>query len=409
MSKRWNRLETWLALFVIGVCLVLVLISGLWVYVRATSTPLHPKAEDVPSTTRSTPSPEWTEGVARGRQIARAGITEQNLPGLSVAVGVRGDIVWAEAFGWADLERRVPVVPETPFRVGSASKMFTSAGAGLLMEQGRLKLDDEIQTYVPEYPKKQWPVTLRQLMGHLAGVRSDDGDEEDLSEHCEDAAGGIRRFKDSPLLFEPGTRYRYSSYGWILVSAAIESAAAEPFAAFMRKEIFEPAGMHDTSTEATKVAPNRAVFYFPRFVENTRYGPQEPEVVDYSCFSGSSAILSTPSDAVRFVMAVNGGTLLKPATVQLLQTSQRLPSGQETGYGLGWDLETVSLLGEQTPVIGYDGALKGGTVVSFMAFPERGIAVAVMSNMAHADTASLALSLAQTFAGAKADAHDIRR
>jgi CubicO group peptidase (beta-lactamase class C family) len=98
-------------------------------------------------------------------------------------------------------------------------------------------------------------------------------------------------------------------------------------------------------------------------------------------------------------MAINSGTLLEPATVQRLQTSQRLASGQETGYGLGWDLETVTLSGEQTRLVGHDGEWMGGMVVSFVTFPKHGIVVAVTSNTAWADTWSLALSIAQAFAG----------
>jgi len=104
--------------------------------------------------------------------MMRAGLTQQNLPGLSVAVGVDGDIVWAEGFGWADLENQVPVAPDTGFRVADASKALTSAAVGLLLEKNMLHLDDEIQVHVPEFPKKQWPVTLRQLMAQVAGVRT---------------------------------------------------------------------------------------------------------------------------------------------------------------------------------------------------------------------------------------------
>jgi CubicO group peptidase (beta-lactamase class C family) len=236
---------------------------------------------------------------------------------------------------------------------------------------------------MPEFPEKQWPVTLRQLMGHLAGVRTDAGDEEPLTVRCERTVEGLQRFAQRSLLFEPGTQYRYSSYGWILVSAAVEAAADEPFFTFMRKQAFEPLGMDDTSADAEPV-PDRAIYYFPRFAADPRYGPQEPTEVDYSCFAGSSAFLSTPSDLVRFGMAINSGKLLQPATVQLLQTPQRLASGQETGYGLGWDLETVALAGEQTRLVGHDGELRDGMVASFMTFREHGIVVAVTTNISFA-------------------------
>ncbi len=397
MSK--SRIETWLYAIVVAVGLLLAAIPGLWIYARATATPLHPNPQDAPSVTHSAPLPKWADAVEQGRQIVRAGLGEQNLPGLSVAVGAGGEIVWAEGFGWADLENRVKVTPDTRFRIGTASKALTSAAVGLLLEKDRLKLDDVIQTHVPAFPEKQWPVTLRQLMGHLAGVRNDGGDEEPLSVRCERTVEGLQRFAERPLLFEPGTQYRYSNYGWILVSAAVEAAADEPFSRFMRKQIFEPLGMDETRADAaTEPSPDRALFYFPRFAADPRYGLQAPREVDYSCFAGSGAFVSTPSDLVRFVMAINSGKLLQPATVRLLQAPQRLASGQETGYGLGWDLETVALAGEQTRAVGHDGELMGGMVASFMAFPEHGIVVSVTSNISYADTFAVALKIAQAFA-----------
>jgi CubicO group peptidase (beta-lactamase class C family) len=387
-------------LFVVAVGLVLAAILGLFAYVSATATPLHPDRQKVPSVAHSAPLPEWADALEQGRQIARAGVTEQNLPGISVAVGVGGDIVWAEGFGWADLEKRAPVEPLTRFRIGTASIALTSAAVGLVLEKNRLSLDDQIQMYVPEFPKKQWPVTVRQLMGHLAGVRNDGGDEGPLlSARCERTVEGLPHFAERSLLFEPGTQYRYSSYGWILVSAAVEAAAHEPFLAFMRKQIFEPLGMNDTQADsATEALPDQATSYFPRFAADPSYGPDVMREIDYSCYAGSSVFVSTPSDLVRFAMAIKKGKLLQPATVQLLQTPQRTSSGQETGYGLGWDLETVTLAGQQTREVGHDGMALGGMVASLMTFPENGIVVSVTSNTSYADTFDLALKIAQAFA-----------
>jgi len=398
MSKR--RTEIWIAVIVGVVCLIPAAILGLWVYVSVTATPLHPDAREVPSVAQSAPSPKWADAVERGRQIVRAGLTEKNLPGLSVAVGVGGDIVWAEGFGWADLEKKVKVAPGTRFRIGTASTALTSAAVGLLLEKGQLNLDDEIQPYVPTYPQKQWPVTLRQLMGHVAGVRNDSGDEGPLfSEHCERPAEAVRFFAKDALLFEPGTRYRSSRYDWILMSAVVEAAADQPLLTFMRKQIFEPLHMDDTMADsATDAIANRATSYFPRFGGDPRYGPDVMREIDYSCYAGSSVFLSTPTDLVRFAMAIDGGKLLKSSTVELLQTSQHLASGQETGYGLGWDLETVTLAGEQTRVVGHDGDSLGGMVASFMTFAEHGLVVSVISNISYADTFAVAVKIAQAFA-----------
>jgi serine beta-lactamase-like protein LACTB, mitochondrial len=409
MSK--PRLETWLAVVIGGIGLLLIAILGLFGYVSLTSTPLHPNARNVSSVTHSAAATKWENAVERGRQIVRTSLVEQNLPGLSVAVGADGDIVWAEGFGWADLEKRVPVAPEMKFRIGTASTALTSAAAGLLLQKGRLKLDEVIQAYVPAYPEKQWPVTLRQVMGHVAGVPSDGGDEGPLfSKHCERPLDAVQFFANTSLRFEPGTEYRYSRYGWILVSAAVEAAAEEPFLTLMRKQIFEPLGMNDTLADsATAAIPNRVTAYFPRFAADPRYGPDLMRDIDYSCYAGSSVFLSTPSDLVRFAMAINSGRLLQPATVQLLQTSLRLTSGQETGYGLGWDLESVALGGQQTRVVGHDGDSLGGIVASFMTFAEHGIVVSVTSNISYAGTDSLTVKIAQAFTDTGKSASDLPR
>jgi serine beta-lactamase-like protein LACTB len=396
------RLRSLLILGAIGLGLIPVFVVSLFTYMNATKTPLHPVLTDVPSVAASAPSPAWAAAVTEAREAALTGLVTQNLPGLSVAVGVGGEIIWSEGFGWADLEERVKYTPATRFKIGTTSSTFTSAAAGLLLEQGRLKLDEKIQTYVPEFPVKQLPMTLRQVMGGVAGLRIDAGDEEDLSTNCDRPVDGLKKFADKDLRYQPGTQFRYSSYGWILVSAAIEAAAGEPFNSFMRKQIFEPLGMKDTRPDSpSAAASNQAQFYFPKFNANPTYGPQEPMQVDHSCFAGAAAFLSTPSDLVRFGMAVNSGKLLKPETVQLLQTSQRLSSGEETGYGLGWDLEPATLDGESTVLVGHDGDLMGGMVSSLMIFRDRGIVVAVISNTAHADTRAIGLKVAEAFAKKK--------
>jgi CubicO group peptidase (beta-lactamase class C family) len=403
VAKSWNRTETWIALIVLGIGAVLLGIFGLNMYMSATATPLHPEPGSVPSVTNSDPSRAWADAAERARQIMRAGLSEQNLPGLSVAVGVDGAMVWAEGFGFADLETRQTVTPNHRFRIGTASIVLTSVALGLLLEQNRLNLDDEIHTHVPEFPKKQWPVTLRQLMAHTAGLRSDSGDEGPLfAEQCERPADALRFFADGDLLFEPGTQYRYSRYSGIPVSAAIEAVAGVPFLDFMQEQVFDPLGMRDTRADAAdKELPARVTPYFPRFAADTRFGPDPMRTIELSCYAGAGVFLSTPSDLVRFALAIDGGKLLQPSTVALLQTSQQLPSGEETGYGLGWDIESVTFLGGQTRVVGHDGDVLGGITTSLMTFPDHSIAVAVSSNTSYADTPSLALKVAEAFAEQK--------
>jgi serine beta-lactamase-like protein LACTB, mitochondrial len=424
---------TWI---LVPIGLPVAAIAGVWLFMSFAASDLHPTQKAITSVRHSEPSPQWSEAVNRARRSIRAGLAEQNLPGLSVAVGVGGGVVWAEGFGWADIETRAPVTPDTRFRIGTASTMLTSAAVGVLLEKGRLRLDEEIQTYVPQFPRKKWSVTLRHLLAHVGGVATDGGDKGPLFAHrCERPLEALEHFAQGELLFEPGTQYRHSKYGWILVSAAVEAAAAQPFLTFMGEQIFRPLGMDHTGAEsATEENPERvgepgedapfitqfhhlilkplgvsgtkampgtepATAYLPGCgpYPQVRYGLHVMPVRNLSCYAGSMAFFSTPSDLVRFGLAVNGGKLLQPATVRLLQTSQKLTSGQETDHGLGWDLHTVTLAGERMAA-GIDGELQGQRVGSVMMFRETGIVVAVMSNISHADTPALALKIAEEFA-----------
>lgn len=401
-----NRTETWFTLVAVAVGLPIAVVAALVAFATSIK-PLHPSPQGVASVMHSAPLPRWAGAVEQGQQLVRASLTEQNLPGVSVAVGVGGDIVWAEGFGWANLERRIPVDPRMRFRIGHVSKALTSAGVGLLRQQGRLHLDDEIQAYVPAFPRKQWPVTLRQLMGHVAGVRhyrdTEWGDKPSV--RCERASEGLSTFANDPLLFEPETQYRYSTYGWVLVSAAVEAAANEPFFSFMRTQVFTPLGMNDTEADlANEPMPNRVTSYY-----RGNLGSELTSNVDYSCFAGAGAFLSTPSDLVRFGFALSrlrqgsgaqGGTFLQPSTISLLQTRQQLASGEDTDYGLGWMLETVELAGQPTAVAGHASRTIEGASTSFLTFPERGLVVAVTANISFADPKSIAVAVAQVFAAA---------
>jgi serine beta-lactamase-like protein LACTB, mitochondrial len=418
MSK--NRVTTLALLFVLGVGLLLAVVAGFWAYLNATATRFHPDPAAAPSSA-SAPSPEWAATVEQAQKLARAGLSEQNLPGLSVAVGVDHEIVWAEGFGWADLgshdldftgqlalsdalrtnPHHVGVTPETRFQIVGVSMALTSAAVGLLVDQGKLKLDDEIQMYVPEFPKKPWPVTVRELMAHQAGTRNDGGDEAPIRTRCEETLDGLKLdgFAGRPLLFEPGTQYHYSTYGWIPVSAAVESAAHQPFFTFMRDRIFAPLGMTATIPASSAGSiPNLATSYFPRFGGDTRYGPDLAPEGDHACWAGGGAFLSTPSDLVRFAIALDSGTLVQPTTVTVLQTPQRLASGEPTTAGLGWNIETTPLAGQPARLVRQDDRRSIGGSTTLLTFPDRGLVVAVTTNITFADTSTLALGIAQIFA-----------
>src|SRR5437879_11624869 len=150
-----------------------------------------------------------------------------HIPGVQLAVAIDGTLVWSEGFGYADAARRRPVTRAAQFRLGSVSKPLTPAQVALLYEQGKLDLDAPIQRYVPTFPEKGYPITTRQLAGHLAGIRHYRDREFFQTRHFAAVRDGLTIFQDDSLLFPPGTRFFYSSYGCTLVSAVGARAAAE--------------------------------------------------------------------------------------------------------------------------------------------------------------------------------------
>lgn len=317
----------------------------------------------------------WKDAIAQGRATVAAVMAEHAIPGMSVAVLVDGDVVWSEGFGYANLEHRIPVTPLTRLRIGSVSKPVTAAAIGKLVEQGRLDLDAPVQRYVPSFPQKRWPITTRQLAGHLAGIRHYRGNEFLIRDRYDTVLEGLEIFQDDSLLFEPGTSYAYSSYGWNLISAVIEGAAGEPFLSYMRREVFEPLRLRSIVAEHTdSIIPYRASFY-ERDRETGRV--LNAPYVDNSYKWAGGGFISNTEDLVRFGWAHIGGGFLAPETVELLFTSQRTRSGEVTNYGIGWRSGTDAA-GRRW--VGHTGGSVGARAVLVL-YPDQRVVVAALANL----------------------------
>jgi CubicO group peptidase (beta-lactamase class C family) len=327
--------------------------------------------------------------IEQARMLMREVKSRSGAPGWSVAVGHGGEVVWAEGYGFADLELGVPVSTLTRFRIGSVSKPLTAAAVGQLIEQGRLDLDAPVQRYVPSFPEKRWPVTTRTAAGHLAGIRHYDGDEFMSAERFETVQAGLEIFQDDTLLFQPGTRFSYSSYAWNLVSAVVEGASGEKFLSYMQDHVFGPLEMENTVADHTdSIVPNRSRFYM-----TTPDGVLNAPFVDNSYKWAGGGFLSTPSDLVQFGMAHFGEELMRRGTIDELWTSQRTNEGEETENGIGWFFD-VDPNGAR--VVQHGGGSIGGTTM-LMLMPERDIVVAMVANARAATSAGLAWTLAQFF------------
>ncbi|MBI1392151.1 MAG: serine hydrolase [Alphaproteobacteria bacterium] len=318
--------------------------------------------------------------------------------GFSVAVSACGEIVWAEGFGSADLENDVPVTPQTKFRIGSVSKTLTAAAIGRLVDEGRLDLDAEVQAYAPDFPRKTYPVTIRQLGGHLGGIRHYEGDEFLSATRYSSVSAALDIFKDDPLINRPGSAYVYSSYGWNLISAAIEGASGDTFLDYMQAAVFDPAGMTATTADhVEEIVAHRTRFY-SYDVANDR--TENAPFVDNSAKWAGGGFLSTPSDILRFAAAMGTDRLVSAETYDILTTSQTAAHGAATGYGIGWAVDmapdrlndAARAFGPEViaaarraigdaKAIGHTGGSVGGLTI-FATFPDApgDIAIAATSN-----------------------------
>jgi serine beta-lactamase-like protein LACTB, mitochondrial len=378
---------------------VIVIVGGGAAYFFLTINPVHTDPASVPSTVAAPPAGRYSGAVEKARSLARALLVQENLPGLSVAVAIDGEIVWAEGFGFANVEPRAPVTPRTRFRTGSVSKTLTAAAVALLHDRGRIDLDAPVQTYVPSYPQKPWTISTRQLLGDVAGVHRIRGDSNDnlAYGHCTSLDEAVKVFAGEPLSFEPGTKYQFSTYGWVLLSAVVEDASGERFPRFMSREVFKPLGMDRTGLEGADDDADTVSFYFPRTAMRSSLGLQTGPGADYSCFAGAGAFLSTPSDLVRLGSAMLKPGLLTAETIKLFQTPLQLESGASTGFALGWKVETIQLAGAPVRLLRHRATPTGGTV-SLSLFPDRSLVIAATTNVSHGTTVDpFALQVAEAF------------
>ncbi len=295
-------------------------------------------------------------------------------PGLAVAVAVDGRIVYSEGFGFADLEERVPVWPTTKFRIGSISKPLTATALMELVEAGKVDLDAPVQKYVPSFPEKEAPITVRMVAGHLAGIRHYNGDEMYIQRHYDNVLEGLKIFENDPLVAPPRTKFSYSSYGFNLLSAVIESASGEPFLSYMQEGVFTPLGLvHTTADQNTKIIEQRSRFY-----ELAKNGEEEnAPYVDNSYKWAGGGFLSTAEDLVRFGSIMLHPGFLKAETLQTMFTPQKTKSGETVNYGIGWSVHK-----SQSGMLVYEhsGGSVGGTS-QLILYPETHMVVALVTNL----------------------------
>lgn len=335
-------------------------------------------------------SQEISLAIHKADSVSQAFCTKYSLPGLSISVYKNDEIIWSKGYGYADIEQKIPVSPSTTlFRIGSVSKTYTAAGLGVLIQDGKLDPGKTVQIYVPDFPEKKYAITVKQVAGHIAGIRHYRGDEFMNTKKYATVTEGLQFFKDDSLLFEPGTQYQYSSYGWNLISAVIEGASKQAFLPFMKSEVFDPLGMSNTVPDwADQEIENRSKFYIWRNGTNV-----EAPYVDNSYKWAGGGFIGTTEDMIRFGVAHLDYGFLDEETQKNLMFPQTLNDGKTTNYGMGWRGFKDNSTGYW---VGHTGGSVGGTTM-FLISKKHRMVIAYTINRSGAEFDDLHFKLAQVF------------
>lgn len=293
-------------------------------------------------------------------------------PGGIVLVVKDGQTVLRRAYGMADTTKGVKMAPEMAMRIGSMTKQFTATAILLLADEGKLSVDDEITSYLPDYPTQGKRITIEHLLTHTSGIVSYTGKPGFSQRAPQDTtvAALIDSFKNDPLQFEPGSAWRYNNSGYYLLGAIIEKVSGMPYHQFLAQRIFTPLGMDHTAYEGQERAKwPSAAGHSP---SENGFGAARPLGRNQSYAAGE--LVSTVDDLAKWDAAV-GRKLLTPATWQRAFTSYRLSDGKDSHYGYGWELSLIQ--GEA--VIGHSGSTRGFRSYG-LRVPAKGVYVAVLTN-----------------------------
>jgi len=327
-------------------------------------------------------------------------MSETHVPGVSVAVVENGTFGWAQGFGFADLENNVPASALTLYRLGSISKSLTATAALQLWERNQIDLDAPVQKYCPSFPVKPWPVTTREALGHIAGIRHYKTDApQDLevsnTKHFDDPIqAGLNFFKDDSLVSKPGTSFHYSTQGYTLVGCVIEGASGSKYLAFMQQNVLAPAAMDQTQADDRfAIVPYRTRFYEKKDSGSVA----NADFLDSSYKIPGGGWLSSADDMARFEVAILQDKLLRRSTRELMWTPLKPADGSKDDYALGWGTNDTDGIHS----VGHTGGQQGTSTAISIA-PQQRAGVVVLANMEDIDSGRLAHEILKILVGVTA-------
>ena len=297
---------------------------------------------------------------------------KQDGPGAVALVAKDGNVIYRKAFGNANLELGVPMIPENIFELGSITKQFTSVSILMLLEQGKLKLDDEITKFLPDYPTHGKTITVHHLLTHTSGIKSYTSMEgiRDIARKELSPIELIDFFKNEDMDFEPGEEYRYNNSGYIILGYIIEKLSDQSYAEFVAENIFEKIGMNaSTYGSMTKIIKNRASGY----QDNDGY--VNANFLDLSIPYAAGSLMSNVDDMLKWQQAIKKNVIIKQETIDLAFTNYTLNNGEAINYGYGWGLNDLN----GVPSIEHGGGIFGFTTQGVYV-PSEDLYVIVLTN-----------------------------
>lgn len=260
-------------------------------------------------------------------------------PGAVFLVAKKGDIIYKKAFGLADLELQVPMETNNVFEIGSMTKQFTAISILMLVEKGKLRLDDEITEYIPDYPTQGHKITIHHLLNHTSGIKSFTSVKglNAIANDDMEPLEVIDFFKNEPMDFAPGDQFKYNNSGYVILGYIIEKASGISYGDFVEQRIFEKLGMSSSYYAShSRVIPNRASGYRKgKTYTNSRH-------ISYSIPFASGSLMSNVDDMLKWEEAIKNHVLLIKETMNKAFVNYRLNNGEQTDYGYGWHVETLN-------------------------------------------------------------------
>lgn len=295
-------------------------------------------------------------------------------PGAVIYLSKGNDLIYKKTFGKANIELNVDMKSDNVFRMGSVTKQFTACAILKLAEQGKLSLSDDIRKHIPDFPEKEKVITVEALLTHTSGVINYTGlpsFTEELKRKDLSPKQLIDLFKNEKLEFEPGTDYKYSNSGYILLGYIIELITGRSYGEYIDETIFKPLGMKNSYYDnPNKLIAGRVSGYVQR---NGCY--QNADYLSMTLPYAAGSLASTPEDLAKWYAALHDGKLLKRESVKKAVTSYRLNNGRPTGYGYGWETGNVQ---------GSASAKHVGVVNGFFTYvaylPEENLSISILRN-----------------------------